>query len=378
MLGRSLTRLLHVDPGFNANGAVTFWTSLRGTTYFDQQAVARFYRDALDRISRLPGVETAGIVSKPPLENGPVLQLMTVEDAPPAPGSVGLPTALAAASTGYFRAIGVPLLAGRSFDENNVRRGANEVVVGRAFAVHYWGDSTGVRALGRRVKPVSSGPWHTIVGVVGDVRDTALTAAPMEVLYVPTVLSEGTGDIFRVRHDMAFILRTRRSPAALAAEVTREIRAVDPGVPVLELERLTDRVSRSGRRMRFVLYLLGAGAAMTLALGVVGLYGVIAYLVNLRSREIGIRIALGLAPSRATGLIVRQGQAVIAAGAASGVIVFVAFARLLRSLTYGVGVVDGASLAIAVAAVVAVASLATWLPARRAARIDPANSLRMD
>jgi predicted lysophospholipase L1 biosynthesis ABC-type transport system permease subunit len=198
----------------------------------------------------------------------------------------------------------------------------------------------------------------------------------MEVLYVPTVLSEGGEDIFRVRHDMAFILRTRRSPASMAAEVTREIHGVDPGVPILELEPLADHVLRAGRRMRFVLYLLGTGAIMTLALGVVGLYGVIAYLVNLRAREIGIRIALGLAPSHATRLIVRQGAIVVIAGAVVGVVVFVAFARLMRSLTYGVGIVDAASLALAVAAVITIASLATWLPARRAARIDPAEALR--
>jgi ABC-type antimicrobial peptide transport system permease subunit len=115
---------------------------------------------------------------------------------------------------------------------------------------------------------------------------------------------------------------------------------------------------------------------MTLALGVVGLYGVIAYVVNLRAREIGIRIALGLSPSRATRMIVRQGEVVVVLGAATGALVFLAFARLLRSLTYGVSVVDGTSLGIAVAIVIAVASVATWLPARRAARIDPAEALR--
>jgi len=130
--------------------------------------------------------------------------------------------------------------------------------------------------------------------------------------------------------------------------------------------------------MRFVLLLLGAGAAMTLALGVVGLYGVIAYLVSLRSREIGIRIALGLTPAHATSLIAREGGLVIAIGALAGTAIFLAFARLLRSLTYGVPLVDMVSVSVAIAIVVAVASAATWLPARRAARIDPAETLRVD
>ena len=378
MLGRSLSRLLQVNPGFKADGVVMFRTSLRGTTYFDQERVWQFHRDALDRVRQLAGVDDVGIVTKLPLENGPVLQLMTVEDPAVTPGSVGLPSALAAASAGYFRAIGIPFVAGRSFDEAAVRHGANEAVVGRAFAVHYWRDSTGRAALGRRFRPYATGPWYTVVGVVGDVRDTALTAAPMEVVYVPYTLREHTEDIFRVSHDMAFVVRTRRSAGALAPEVRRVIEALDPIVPVLELQPLGEHVAKAGRRMRFVLALLGAGALMALALGLVGLYGVIAYIVNLRKREIGIRIALGLAPSRAIGMIVRQGEAVVLAGSATGVLMFVAFARLLRSLTYGVGAVDAASLALSVSVVIAIASLATWLPARSAARIDPAEALRND
>jgi predicted permease len=378
MLMHSLQRLSHVDPGFEPGGAVSFWTSLRGTKYFDQQAVARFYRDALDRIGQISGVDPVGIVSKPPLENGPVLELVHVEDAQQAEGPVGRGTAVASASAGYFRAIGIPLRAGRTFDENSVRRGANEAVVGLSFAIHYWGDSTGRRALGRRVQPYASAPWHTIVGVVGDVRDTALSAAPTEVLYVPHTLAEHADDVFRVRHDMAFVLRTRRPLEALGPEITRAIHAVDPTVPVLDIERLSDRVSRAGRRMRFVLVLLGTGAAMTLALGVVGLYGVIAYLVSLRSREIGIRIALGLTPARAARFIAREGGVVIAIGALVGTGLAVGFAHLLRSLTYGVPLVDTGALAMAVAVVVAVACAAAWLPARRASRIDPAEALRVD
>ena len=377
-LGHSLRRLLEVDPGFEANGAITFWASLRGTNYFNRQMVWQFYRNALDRVAQLPGVAEVGIVSKLPLENGPVLQLMTVEDAQRAVGFLALPCALDAASAGYFRAIGSPLIAGRTFDELDVRRGTNEAVVGRAFALHYWHDSTGRRALGRRFRPYSSAQWHTIVGVVGDVRDTALTAAPMEVVYLPYTLQEHDEDIFRVRNDMAFVVRTRRSAAALAPDVRRVIQSLDASVPVLELQSLDEHVAKAGRRMRFVLALLGAGAVMTLALGLVGLYGVIAYVVNMRKREIGIRIALGLTPSSATAMILRQGETVVVAGCAIGVLMFVAFARLLRSLTYGVGTVDALALAVAVFVVIAVASLAMWLPARSAARIDPAEALRND
>jgi ABC-type antimicrobial peptide transport system permease subunit len=164
----------------------------------------------------------------------------------------------------------------------------------------------------------------------------------------------------------------------LTALAESAIREIDRNVPVVEVTPMSKLVSKAGARMKFVLVLLAAGAAATLALGVVGLYGVIAYVVGLRSREIGIRIALGLEPSHAARMILKDGERIIVAGAVVGLLVFIAFARLLDSLTFDVSVLDCSAVATSAAIVLVVATVATWLPARRAARIDPTEALKSD
>jgi putative ABC transport system permease protein len=378
VLGRSLQRLFNVRPGFDASNVFTTWTALRHTRYPAPEDVARFYRTAVARIERIPGVVAAGVVSKPPLQWAQTQRVVWVEDEPA--GASALPPShpVAEASDGYFRAMGIPVIAGRVFDDANVRRGAEEAVVSQAFAAQYWNDSTGRRALGRRFRPYAVGPWLTIVGVVGDVRDTSLTGPPQSAVYLPEEPGTDTVSDTRAFPVMAFVVRTNGHVPDIAAAVQREIRAVDPNALPFQSELMTETVAKAGARTRFVLMLLSAGAAATLTLGVVGLYGVIAYLVGLRTREIGIRIALGLAPRRAARMILEQGLAIIIAGAVAGVLVFLVFARLLRSLTFQVSVVDRPSVGVAALIVLVVASVATWMPARRAARIDPADALKSD
>ena len=177
---------------------------------------------------------------------------------------------------------------------------------------------------------------------------------------------------------MFFAVRTRGAVPGLSRSLERAIRSVDPSAPFSDVHPLAELVSNAGVRLRFILLLLAIGAIATLTLGVVGLYGVVAYVVGFRAREIGIRIALGLQPSRAVGMIVRESIVVVVAGAAAGIIAFVAFARLLRSIAFDVSVVDGASLSLAAALVIAISMIATWAPARRAGRIDPAEALKSD
>lgn len=379
VLAHSLLKLSNVQPGFNPSNVITFWTSPPRGTYRNAAEVGRFYRDATDRLARVPGVASVGVVSKPPLQFAQTRRIVWVEDAPAAPGVLPPDYAIAGASDGYFAAMGIPLLAGRDFRGDNIRRGDNEAVVSRAFATKFWSDSAGARALGRRFRVAGNvGAWYRIVGVVGDVRDTSLAAPPEGAIYLPE--EPGTDSITRQRtaRNMAFVVRTRGGVAGVAELLRREMRALDPAVPVYDVATMDETVAKANSRLTLALLLLATGAAATLTLGVVGLYGVLAYLVGMRTREIGIRIALGLAPSRATWMILREGEAIVVAGAAGGLAAFVAFAKLLRSLTFGVSVVDGRALAGAVCVVLAVATLATWLPARRAARIDPADTLKLD
>jgi putative ABC transport system permease protein len=376
VLAGSFLRLRAIHPGFNPAGALTFWTFVPRWEYRTESSVAEFYRRALERVERVPGVAAVGIVSKLPLDGGVTGRIIWVEDTPRRDAVLPPNFAISTASRGYFAAMQIPLLAGRSFDEASVRRGLNEAIVSRGFAVQHWSDSSGRRAIGRRIRPGTEGPWYTVVGVVGDVRDTALTAPATAGVYFPSEISPDSADFWRVDPDMAFVVRARGSAAAVAALVEREIRSIDPRLQLHYLGTMQAIVAKAGSRMTFSLLLLTAGAVATLVLGIIGLYGVVAYVVGMRSREIGIRIALGLVPARAARLVLRQGTGIIVVGAALGLVVFVAFAKLLRSLVFEVSVVDGPSLAVAAAIVVIVANLATWAPARRAARIDPVVTLK--
>lgn len=188
VLGRSVLRLLDVRPGFNPANVITFWTSPPRAGYRDAEDVARYYRGALERIERIPGVAAAGIISKPPLEFAQTRRIVWVEGSPRASDALPPDYPVAEASNGYFAAMGIPLVAGRLFDAANVQRGNDEAVVSREFVLRNWGDSTGTSGIGHRFRAVGNvGPWYTIVGVVGDVRDTSLTAAATAELYLPRI-----------------------------------------------------------------------------------------------------------------------------------------------------------------------------------------------
>lgn len=367
VLARSLMHLSAIRPGFDANDVLTFGTSAPPWIYRSGDEVRQFYRRALDAVKHVDGVETAGITTKLPLDGWWGALPVFAEDAGLATGVMPPLDGVSYTSGNYFATLRIPIIAGRSFADDAFDRDVADAVVSRDFSRLYWNDPNGARALGKRIRPDANGPWYTIVGVVEDVRDTALTAPPTRKAYFP-----GDG------RNMSFVVRTRGSVPELTRSLERAIHSVDPSAPFSDVHPMTELVANAGLRIRFILLLLGLGAIATLTLGVVGLYGVIAYVVGFRSREIGIRIALGLQPSRAVGMIVRQGAVVIAMGAGAGFLAFMAFAKLLRAVAFEVSVVDVASLSIAVAVVTLVSTIATWAPARRAGRIDPAEALKSD
>jgi putative ABC transport system permease protein len=381
VLGRSLERLRAIQPGFNPENLFTFRTFLPPLQYDTPGAIARFYSDAVDRIARLPSVESVGVVSKLPLVGGSTGRLVWVEDSPRPEEALPPSASITSANAGYFAAMQIPMLAGRSFDVANVSRGQHEVVVTRRFVSEYLNDSVLGHALGRRIRPGRNGPWYAIVGVAGDVRDTSLTMPPMSALYFPqhagadSAADWQTAD-WRGNSEMTFVVRTRSSAATPPASLAREIHVLDPKLPLYQPAFMKQIVADSGSRMTFALLLLGAGAVVTLALGVVGLYGVIAYVVGMRSREIAIRVALGLTPKKAARMILGQGEAIVILGTLAGLLVFMAFAKLLSSLAFEVSVLDRRALAASAAVVLVVATLATWIPALRASRINPADVLK--
>jgi predicted permease len=381
VLGRSVVRLRAVQPGFDPTNVFTFWAPLTPSRYRTDAATARLYHELLDQIRTIPGVESAAASGKLPLEvEGFPYQVLVWADNGTDPAKLPPTYQVTSVTPEYFKAMRIPMLAGRTVNDENVSRGANETVVSRSFALRSWGDSTGLATIGQRLRVSANGQWFTIVGVVGDIRDSTLTLPPVGEVYVSQEphAQETPNDDHTTGRDMGIVVRTTRPIPNIAKLVEQQLHSVDPNLPFYRPALMEQIVTDARSRMTFAVTLLMVGAGATLLLGVVGLYGVIAYVVSLRRREISIRIALGLEPDGATRMILVQGEVIVAVGATVGLALFLFFARLLKSLTFEVSAVDATTLGAAMITVLSIATLATWLPARRAARVDPAEALKSD
>ncbi|HET9983342.1 MAG TPA: ABC transporter permease [Longimicrobiales bacterium] len=380
LMARSFARLRAVQPGFDAAHALTFRIALPDAAYPVPDDAARLLVRALDEIAALPGVQAAGAVTKLPLADEARRDTAVfIEGQPPA---TGIPNVhqVAYASPGYFRALGIPLVAGRAFERPDPGHARLEVIVSRALADRYWrGD-----AVGKRVRLMPQGPWLTIVGVAGNVRGTALDQPPDETVYLPLVSAgaaaagDAPGDPRWAPHDAAFVVRGAGDATRLAARIAAVVRGLDPAVPVYGVRPMTEVVAGAAARTSFTLLLLGIASAVALALGAVGIYGVISYVVSLRAREIAVRLALGARPAHVRRMVARQAVAVGAVGIALGLVAALATTRFMATLLFGVAPTDPATLAGAAALLLAVALAASWLPARRAAATDPARALRAE
>jgi predicted permease len=380
ILARTVRRLSEVQPGFDPEGTLAFTVSLPRAQYARSGNLSRFYDEAVQRLSTIPGVVDAGVVSRLPLSGPEPLVPVFVEHAPPTPNTLPPVYPFTVASAGYFRAMRITLLAGRLFTGASDPTDANDVIVSRAFAEKYWHDPSGRAAIDQRVR-VLANRWSTIVGVVESVRDTSLEAAAVGQVYLPLSIADPSvpDSVAPFTPSVAsFVLRTRGDPAALFASVRREIHAMDATVPVYDLEPLTGALTRATARTRFVLMALAAAAAITLILGAIGLYGVIAYVVSLRTRELGLRLALGAAPLGVLGLVLREGMLLALIGVVAGLATFAGVARFLGGFLFGVGPTDPFTMAVVSCTLLAVAGIASALPAWRASRIDPLEALRAE
>jgi putative ABC transport system permease protein len=277
---------------------------------------------------------------------------------------------------GYFRTMNIPLLAGRTFDRLDAQR-FGDAVISQATAIQFWKDSTGQRAIGKRFRDLPGGLWYTVIGVVGNARDTALAAPPSQTVYFPEVPtpSQFNG---QTRNTMALIVRTADDPIAITRAVQRTVRELDPTLPLFDVKPMTAVFKASMAQLSFTILVIGAAAIVTLVLGAIGLYGVMAYVVALRTRELGLRIALGASPGAVVAMMTRQGVVLTAFGIGAGLLLFAVVARFLRTLLFGVAPTDVLTLASASVLLVAIAALASWIPARRTSRLDPADVLRAE
>ncbi len=370
LLIRSFSSLTSVSPGFTAENVLTFDLTMTGPKYSDPHVITSTYRQIWDRLDRLPGVTASGGISSIPLSDAFAWTPITVEGRTPLPGENFLNADIRIVSGRYFQAMEIPLRRGRLFDENDTDKQPKVVIVDEFMAEQLW---PGQDAVGKRIHIVqltSGDPWQTVIGVVGRVKQDSLDSNPRIAFYIPQTQ-------FPTRA-LTVVLRSKASPGALTSSIKTELAAVDSDLPMYDVRTMSARVGESLARRRFSMTLLGVFAAVALVLAVIGVYGVIAFLVGQGRREIGIRIALGATKRHILSHILRQGMVLAIVGCAFGLAAAFALTRLMQSLLFGVSATDIFSFTTIPAALIFAALLASYVPARRAARIDPLSSIRCE
>jgi predicted permease len=371
---RSLESLTRIDLGFEPENVLTLKVSLPAASYESPEKVVRFYDELLDRVRGLPGVESAGVLRSLPLA-APIGDWgLDVEGYVETPGN-NAKGDWQVASPGASEALGERLVAGRLLQPTDTRDSQLVALVNETMARRYWEDGD---PLGKRIRMGAreESPWVTVVGIVGDVRHNGVTEVIKEKFVIPhSQFHLSTG--FAVS-TMTLVVETGASPLLVAQPIRSLVKGLDPNLPVSSVRLLEDVVNDSIATTRVTSFFLTAFGALALGLAAVGVYAVLSYLVSRRSREIGIRIAMGAGASEVFGLVVGRGFLTSALGIAIGVVAAVGLTRLMGSLLHDVRPTDPVTFLLAPAALCVVALLASYLPARRATRVDPVIALRTD
>jgi predicted permease len=367
---RSIARLRSVDPGFRADGVLTAAVSLGSA---NRARAVTFYQRVLDEVSAVAGVDVAGASNVLPLQprgyNG---SSFAVESRPRAEDALPVVAMYAIVTPGFFEAIGIPFRAGRAPERRDHEGGQPVIWVNETFAEQFLGGAS--TALGERVRFGTDSIFAEIVGVVGDVRTFGLREDFRPMAYMPMTTSNQSVSL----EVMTFAIHTERDPASLVNAVRQAVQRVDPGVPLTSARTMDEVLAASLAATAFTTSLLGIAAVVALLLGVIGLYGVISYVVGQRTQEIGVRMALGARPGDVRGMVLRDGLGVTLAGVGLGLIGAAAASRLLATLLFGVSARDPVTFAGVALLLTGVSLFATWLPARRAAAVDPLVALRSE
>lgn len=372
LLLRTAYSLNAVHPGFDAEDVTLVQTLLPFARYDDAMAVA-FYARMSERAAQLPSVQAASVAKALPLR-GDQSDAQTFQfDG----GARTVTMPVNTVDSGFFEAMQVPLLAGRVFDASDPHRGAS-ILLSRRAASQMFGDAQAAAAIGRTVSIAPAGPVYTIVGVVGDVRYQDLAVAPVAMAYRPHVVPADPKVEPSSRHGMTLVVRSNRPSSVVVPAIREIVRDLDPTIPAFNIASMADVVRASKAQRSLALALTATAAVCALLLGMIGLYGVMAYWVALRTREFGIRVALGADTASIARIVASRGLALSAVGIVAGLLVYALGAPLLRAFLFGVTETDPATLAAAALLVMGTSAIATWLPARRAARVDPVEALRAD
>jgi putative ABC transport system permease protein len=370
LLFRTLMGLQGVDPGLSAARVLTFRVQLPGARYRQGSDRTRFFTRALEQMEGLPGVESASAVSYLPFNGMAAGTGVTIAGRPPAKPGEELTATIRTVMPGYFGAIGIPVKRGRAFTTaDNTEDSPYRFVVNEAFVQKYM---TAEEPLGQQISADmgDKNPFGEIIGVVGNVKEGALDKEPTPTVYYIHSHLSYTG--------MVFVLRAKSDPLSLADAARRIIHGMDAAQPVAQVRTMESIVGETFARQRFSALLLGGFSLVSLLLAAVGIYGVMAYSVNERTREIGLRVALGAEPGRILKLVLAGGMRVVVLGAVAGMGGALALTGLLKSLLFGVESRDAATFAAVPVVLIAVALLAAYLPARRASRLAPMDALRAE
>lgn len=370
LLIRSFLRLQDVDPGFRPDHVLTMRISLPESKYTKPEQVRAFYRDALDRVSALPGVEAAGAINGLPLSTSGSSGTTTMDTQAVAPDLASPEADWRVVTPSYFKALGISLLRGRDFDERDTDVSPPVVVVDETLANTYWPNEDPIGRRLHRGGAKSTNPWATVVGVVRHVRCRTLEALSRVQVYWPTAQ--------RPAWSMSLAIRTLSDPSAFAEAVRNQIVAIDPEQPVYRVRTMEEWLEGSLARRRLSMLLLSIFAGAALALSAVGIYGVISYWVSQRTREMGIRMALGAARPDLLRLVLNQSVVLAGAGVALGLIGSLAVNHLISSLLFNVKPNDPLTFLTVAVGLTAVALLASFLPAYRATRVHPIVALRYE
>jgi predicted permease len=381
LLVRTAVALRTVDAGFDTTNVLTMRMSMSGTRYLKSEGVEQAVRDGVARIRALPGVVEASATCCVPLEGGYGLPFLVVgrplQDGPFHGGGGWLTV-----SSGYFEVFKIPLKRGRTFNERDTSRSPPVVVINAAMARQYWAKSDPLNdriVIGRGVmQEFADEPERQIIGVVGDVRDGGLNSEPGPTMYIPQAQVPDAANALNVRiTPMAWIVRTAREPYSLSGPIQEALRQAT-GLPVSEVRSMAQVVTRSTSRERFNMWLMTVFGASALLLAAIGIYGLMAYSVEQRTQEIGIRLALGANATQVKSMVVTQGMRLAVVGIVVGLGSALGLTRFIASVLYGVDTRDPLVFAAAPAILALVALLAAWVPARRASRVDPMEALRYE
>jgi predicted permease len=367
LLSRSLWNLRDINPGFNSERALLAGISLDPREFTTEQGLS-VYQRLLERARALPGVEAASLTKNVPISMGRMkLPPVAAEGSEPQREQDWLNADPDYISPGYFRTLGVGLLRGRDFDARDHVKAEPVVIINQTLANKLWPNQ---EAVGRRMKFAGQSGAVTVIGIAPDMKYRALTEPPTHYYYLPLFQ--------RYMGSMTLQVRTVGEPLSMAAAVRAAVRETDPRALINEISTINGQIEIALSQPRMTATFSGLLAMLALALAAIGLSGVISYSVSRRTREIGVRMALGARPQDVLRLVVRQGMTLALAGIALGLVASVALTRLMKSLLFGVSATDPLTFAAVAASLMAVALLACWIPARRAAKVDPMIALRTE